>query len=124
MNILLWVFQAMLALLCLAGGSYKVFQFDELAKQLNAIPRSGWSVFGVIEMICAILLIVPGATKWMPALTPIAAAALSLEALTLAAVYAHYSLQLSPQNPLVWSVAIALLAAVVAYGRYAVKPLA
>jgi hypothetical protein len=31
MNILLWVLQVALALLCLAGGTYKVFKFDELA---------------------------------------------------------------------------------------------
>jgi hypothetical protein len=31
MNILLWVLQVALALLCLAGGAYKVFKFDELA---------------------------------------------------------------------------------------------
>ena len=31
MNVLLWVLQVALALLYLAGGSYKVFKFDELA---------------------------------------------------------------------------------------------
>ena len=32
MNILLWILQVALALLCLAGGAYKLFQFEELAK--------------------------------------------------------------------------------------------
>jgi hypothetical protein len=36
MNILLWVLQAALALLYLAGGAYKMFSFDELAKQFSA----------------------------------------------------------------------------------------
>jgi hypothetical protein len=119
MNMLLWVVQAVLALLYLAGGAYKTFAFDELATQMTALSRGGWRVLGVIEMACAVLLIVPAATRWMPLLTPIAAAALALETLALAAVYAGYSLTPTVHNPLVWALAMGLLAAFVAYGRYA-----
>ena len=59
--------------------------------------------------------------KWLPVLTPLAAAALALEGLALAALYARYSLELTATNPLVWVVAIGLMAAVVAYGRYAIS---
>ncbi len=124
MNILLWILQLALALLCLSGGAYKAFKFDVLAKQMRALPRGGWRALGVLEMLCGILLVVPAATSWMPVLTPLAAAALALEALALAAVYARYSLKLTAANPLVWSVAMGLMAAFVAYERYAVKPLA
>src|SRR5438874_13080694 len=124
MNVLLWVLQIALALLYLAGGAYKTFKFDELANQMRALPRSGWRAVGVFEMVCAVLLIVPAAAKWMPVLTPLAAAALALETLALAGLYARYSLQLTVANPLVWSVAMALMAAFVAYGRYAPRPLA
>ena len=41
MNVLLWVLQVALALLYLAGGSYKVFKFDELANHLHALSRGG-----------------------------------------------------------------------------------
>src|SRR5438445_1027316 len=92
MNVLLWVIQVALALLYLAGGSYKVFKFDELANQMRALSRGGWRAIGVLEMVCAILLVVPAAAKWMPVLTPLAAAALALETLALAALYARYSL--------------------------------
>jgi hypothetical protein len=119
MNVLLWVIQVGLALLYLAGGAYKTFMFDDLAHQLTALSRGGWRVLGVIEMVCAVLLIVPAAAKWMPMLTPIAAAALALETLALAAVYAGYSLALTAANPLVWALAMGLLAAFVAYGRFA-----
>jgi hypothetical protein len=118
MNILRWVLQAALAVLCLSGGAYKVFSFDELANQMRAIPRGGWRALGVFEMLCGVLLIVPAAVNWMPVLTPLAAAALALETLALAGVYARYSLKLAATNPLVWSVGMALLAAIVAYGRY------
>ena len=123
MNIFLWVVQLALAVLCLAGGSYKVFMFDELAKMpaTGALSRGGWAILGVFEMLCGVLLVVPSAMKWLPVLTPLAAAALALEGLALAALYARYSLELTATNPLVWVVAIGLMAAVVAYGRYAIS---
>src|SRR5262245_18122216 len=124
MNILLWVLQIALALLCLSGGAYKVFKFDELANQMPALSRGGWRALGLIEMLCGILLVVPAAANWMPIMTPLAAAALALETLALAGVYARYSLKLTAGNPLVWSVMMGLMAAFVAYGRYALRPLA
>ena len=123
MNVLLWVLQAALALLCLAGGAYKTFMFDALANHMRALSRGGWRVLGVFEMLCGILLIVPAAAKWMPALTPLAAAALALECLALAGLYSRYSLKLTAANPLIWSVGMGLLAAFVAYGRYVLRPL-
>jgi hypothetical protein len=76
----------------------------------------------MFEMLCAGLLVVPAAVKWMPVLTPLAAAALALESLALAGLYARYSLKLTATNPLVWSVVMGSLAAFVAYGRYALRP--
>jgi hypothetical protein len=122
MNIILWVLQVALALLYLAGGSYKVFKFDALANQMRALSRGGWRALGVLEMVCAVLLIVPVGANWMPILTPLAAGVLALETLTLAGLYARYSLKLTAANPLVWSAVMGLLAAFVAYGRYALMP--
>jgi len=124
MNILLWILQAALALLYLSGGAYKIFSFDEIAKQMVALPRSGWTALGVIEIVGAVLLIVPAVTKWMPTLTPLAAAVLALETLGLAALYARYSLQWVASNPMVWALVMGLVASFVAYGRYALRPLA
>ena len=126
MNALLWILQAVLALLCLAGGAYKIFQFDELAKMpaTSALPRGGWAALGVLEMVCGVLLVVPAAANWLPVLTPLAAAALALETLALAGLYARYSLKMAASNPLVWSVGMGLVAAFVAYGRYALRPAA
>ena len=124
MNALLWVFQVALALLSFAGGAYKVFMFDELAKvpTTGALSRGAWGALGVFEMLCAILLIVPSIANWMPVLTPLAAAALALESLALAGLYAQYSLKLTATNPLVWVVVMGLVAVFVAYGRYALLP--
>jgi hypothetical protein len=57
-------------------------------------------------------------------LTPLAAAALALESLALAVLYARYSLALTAANPLVWVAVGALIAAFVAYGRYTLRPAA
>jgi DoxX-like family len=124
MNVLLWVFQVALALLNLAGGAYKVFSYEELAKvpSAAALPRGGWAALGVLEMLGAVMLIAPAATKWMPVLTPIAAAVLALEALAVSVSHARYSLDLAATNPLVWSAAMMLMAAFVAYGRFSLSP--
>src|SRR2546422_11352292 len=111
MSILLWVIQVALAFLYLSGGAYKVFKFDALANHMRALPRGGWRALGVLEMVGAVLLVVP-------AVTP-PAAALALETLALAGLYARYSLKLTVTHPLVWSVVMGLLVAFVACGRYA-----
>src|SRR2546423_76926 len=110
MNVLLWVLQVGLAMLYLAGGAYKTFKFAELASQMRALPPAGWRALGVLEMVGAVLLIVPAAAQWMPVLTPLAAAALALETLALAGLYARacprtwspalstHSIRLMPRN--------------------------
>jgi VIT1/CCC1 family predicted Fe2+/Mn2+ transporter len=98
------------------------FKFDELANHMRALPRGGWRAHGIFEMLGAVLLVLPAAANWMPVLTPLAAAALALETLALAVLYARYSLELAATNPMVWAVVMGLLAAFVAYGRYALMP--
>jgi DoxX-like family len=120
MNVLLWILQVALALFCLMGGQYKLFHFEELAKmpQTVALSRGRWGAIGVFEMVCAILLVVPSAVKWVPVLTPLAAVAVALESLALAVLFAQYSLALTATNPLVYVVVMGLVAAFVAYGRF------
>lgn len=119
MNIVLWILQIALALLYISGGAYKVFKFDAHPNYVRALPRGGWGILGIIEMIGGVLLVVPPAVTGSPVLLPLVAAVLALEALGLAALYARYSLKLVAANPLTWSLAMGLLAVIVAYGRYA-----
>jgi hypothetical protein len=123
MNVLLWILQIILAFLYLAGGGFKTFNPQDVAKQITALPLGVWSAIGVFEVLGGILLIVPAAAKWMPSLTPLAAAMLALETLALATLYATYSLKLAVTNPLVWAVPMSLMAAFVAYGRYSLSPI-
>ena len=119
MNMLLWVLQIALAFVYCSGGAYKVFKFDTLANHMRVLPRGGWRALGMLEIVGAVLLVIPTAVTGMPALLPLAAAVLALETLGLAALYARYSLKLAATNPLVWSLGMGLVAALVAYGRYA-----
>lgn len=123
MNIVLWTFQALLSLLYLSGGAYKIFQFEELARQLNELPHVVWRALGVIEVLGALLLVIPAATKWTPALTPWAATVLAVETFLLAAFYARHSLALTATNPLIWSLVMGFSVAFVAYGRFVLSPL-
>ncbi|MEP7311900.1 MAG: DoxX family protein [Pseudomonadota bacterium] len=121
MNLLLWIFQIVLALLSIAGGAYKLFAYADLAKMpaTAALPQFAWGALGLFELACGLLLVVPPALKWMPVLTPLAAAALALESLGLVVLYSRYSTQLAPSNPLVWVALMAVLAVLIAYGRSA-----
>ncbi|HEX7191100.1 MAG TPA: DoxX family protein [Thermoanaerobaculia bacterium] len=119
MNVLLSVVQVIIALLSIAGGAYKVLMYDQLAKmpQAAVLPRGGWIALGVFEVLCG-LLIIPGLFR---RLTPLAATALAVESLGLAVLYARYSLEVTPSNPLVWVVLIAVMAGFVAYGRFTTR---
>ncbi len=124
MNIVLWVLQIGLALMNLAGGSYKLFSYEQLAKvpSAAALPRGAWGAIGVFEMLCGVLLVAgPFVTK-VPMLTSLVAAALAVEALVVSGIHARYSLALAATNPLVWSFSMAVVSALVAYGRYALRP--
>ena len=123
MNVLLWILQGGLALLLLTGGAYKLFASKELVKDVGVLPSGAWGAFGVVEIVAALLLIVPAATGWQPGLTALAAVVVAVESLVLSAVYASKSRALSASNPLLWSAALVLVAAFVAYGRTAISPL-
>lgn len=118
MNVLLWVVQVLVALLSIAGGAYKVLAYDQLAKmpQAAVLPHGAWIALGVFEVVCGLLLIIP-AFKMIP----LAATALAIEAMGLAVLYARYSTELTAQNPLVWVVVVAVMAAFIAFGRFAMK---
>ena len=78
MNIVLWILQILLALLFVfAGASKFLMPADEMAKNMPAYLSISFIYFiGVCEILGAIGLIVPWATKIKPGLTPLAAVGL------------------------------------------------
>jgi hypothetical protein len=122
MNILLWVLQALAALLYGASGTMKVFMFDKISADVasfGALPRKAWMVLGILELVCTAGLIVPGALHWRPALTVVAAALLAIESLVFVWVHAKYG----EITPIIMSGVLGLLMAFIAYGRMVLKPI-
>ncbi len=122
MNILLWVLQLLAALLYGASGIMKVFMLDTVSEgvpSFGALPREAWMALGVLELVCTIGLIVPGAFRWRPALTAGAAAVLAVESLVFIGVHASYG----ETGPIVLSAMLGLLMAFIAYGRMVLRPI-
>ncbi len=122
MNILLWVLQVLAALAYGASGSMKIFMFDNISKQVpsfGALPRTAWMVLGIIELVCTVGLIVPGALHWRPALTVVAATVLAIESLVFIGVHVKYR----ETGSIVMSAVLGLLMAFIAYGRMFLKPI-
>jgi DoxX-like family len=122
MNILLWVLQVALAWLCIAGGAFQIFKIQELQKNvasMRELPPSLWAVFGAFGCLAGLGLILPGATNMLPDLTPIAAAAVAAQSVVITALYIYYG----DRSPMVYSAAMAVMAAFIAYGRFSLKPL-
>ena len=122
MNILLWVLQVLAALLYGASGVMKVFMFDKISEDVpsfGALPREAWMALGILELVCAVGLIVPAAFHWRPALTVVAATVLAIESLVFIAVHAKYG----EITPIILSGVLGLLMAFIAYGRMVLKPI-
>jgi uncharacterized membrane protein YphA (DoxX/SURF4 family) len=122
MNILLWVLQILAALLYAASGTMKVFMFDKVSHDVpsfGALPRPAWTVLGIVELVCVVGLIVPGALHWKPNLTVTAAAILAIESLVFIFVHVKYR----EAAPIIMSAVLGVVMAFIAYGRMVLRPL-
>lgn len=122
MNTFFWVLQVLAALLYGASGVMKVFLFDKISGDVpsfGALPREAWMALGIIELICAVGLIVPAAFRWHPTLTIVAATVLAIESLVFIGVHVRYH----EIGSIIMSAVLGLLMAFVAYGRMFLKPI-
>ena len=122
MNILLWVLQALAALLYGSSGVMKVFMFDKVSQDVpsfGALPQRVWMILGIVELVCTVGLIVPGALHCQPQLTVVAAAVLAIESLVFVGVHVKYR----EVAPTILSGVLGLLMAFIAYGRVVLQPL-
>lgn len=122
MHILLWALQVLAALMYSVSGSMKLFMFDKISGEVpsfGALPREAWMALGILELVCAVGLIAPGAFHWRPALTVVAATILAVESLLFIWVHVKYS----EIGTIIMSAVLGLLMAFIAYGRMVLKPL-
>ena len=90
----LWILQVLAALLYTASGIMKVFMFDKISGDVpsfGALPREAWMALGILELVCALGLIVPSALRWHPQLTSVAATLLAVESLIFIWVHIQYA---------------------------------
>jgi uncharacterized membrane protein YphA (DoxX/SURF4 family) len=121
MNVLLWILQVLAAVMYGASGVMKVFMFDKISQEVpsfGALPRNGWMVLGVVELVCTAGLIIPEAIHWRPALTVVAAAILATESLVFIGVHAKYR----EAGSMIMSGTLGLVMALIAYGRMVLTP--
>ncbi len=121
MNIALWVVAVILAVAFLGAGVMHAFRYEQARRQFAWVrdTAKGLVTFiGVAELLGALGLILPAATGILPWLTPVAAVGLAV--IVALAVLFHLSRHEYPNigMPLI----LLLLAAFVAYGRFALVP--
>jgi uncharacterized membrane protein YphA (DoxX/SURF4 family) len=121
LNIALWILQVLLAALFLWHGQFMVFPPADMVAMINANIGPGLRVFiGVAEILAAAGLILPGVTRILPFLTPLAAAGLMI-VMASASVFHLYR---GETTSAISAVVILLLVSVVAYTRWKVAPIA
>jgi hypothetical protein len=115
----LWIVQGLLAALFLFAGGLKLYlPIAELTKE---IPLAGSLVrfLGVVEVLGAIGLILPGLLRIQPGLTPLAAAGLVIIMIGATGI----TLLMGPVAPALFPLVAGILAAFVAYGRWRLAPI-
>ena len=120
MNIALWIVQGLLAALFLFGGGMKlVMPIEEMMKQMP-LPLPDWFLLftGVVEVLGAVGLILPWLLRIRPGLTPLAAAGLVIVMIGAAA----YTLAAGEVASALMPLAVGILCAFVAYGRWRLTP--
>ena len=124
MNIVLWIIQILLALLFLVAGVPKlIFSVDELMRNAppNAIrfPDLFMKFIGLVEVLGALGLVLPGLLRTRQELTPLAA--LGLLVVMIGAIVT--TIMSGGVAEAIVPLVVALLLAFVAYGRWKLKPL-
>jgi uncharacterized membrane protein YphA (DoxX/SURF4 family) len=121
MNITLWIVQIVLAIVFLWHGTLFLAPPAELVETMNA-QIAPWlrTLIGVAEVLAAVGLILPSATRTLPKLTPLAAAGLMLVTLCAAGLHILRGEVATAIMPAV----LFVLAALVAYGRGRARPIA
>ena len=119
MNVGLWILQILLGLfMAVASGLPKLIVPVEQLPMPIPIPGPLLLFIGVAEIAGGLGLILPGLLRIRPGLTPLAAAGLGLVAIGGMA----YQIAAGEPGNAVFALAIAVLCALVGYGRWQVVP--
>lgn len=122
MNFFLWVLQIFLALHTITGAFWK---FSNTAEQtmpsLAAIPNGLWMSLSIVELLCAVGLVLPLFSKSHGKLAPLAALVIAAEMLLFCAV--HLFSGDPTYGSIVYWLVVAAVCGFIAYGRLVLKPI-
>jgi len=123
MNIVLWIVQALVALAFVLAGFMTASQpIERLKKSLNWVNHYSASfvrLVGILEILGALGLLLPGLAHILPWLTPVAAVGLAL--MMSGAIFVH--LRLKEYASLTAPIVLLVLFLFMAYGRFVLAPL-
>ena len=121
MNILLWVLQVLLAFHTTMGAVWKFSVSEQAIPSLSVIPHGLWLALSIVELICALCLVLPALSKRLGTLAPAAASFIVAEMLL------YCILDLVSNEPdyghLIYWLVVAFVSGFIAYGRFALKPI-
>lgn len=120
MNVVLWVLQVLLALHTAAGAMWKFFNSEQTVASLKAIPHGVWLGMSVVELLCAVGLILPAFNKRLSIVAPVAAAVIAAEMLVFSGLHIHSGD--ADRGELIYWLVVAAICAFIAYGRIVAKP--
>ena len=120
MNVALWILQVLLAVQFLFHGWIFTFPPAEMVELMNDLVPPWFRIFiGVAELLAAVGLVLPSATRILPWLTSLAAAGLMI--VTASATVLH--LTRGEIGNAIYTAVLFVLVTVVAYMRWRVKPI-
>src|SRR5688572_18636948 len=121
MNVLLWVLQILLAVAFFAHGWFLLFPPANMVELMNSTIGPRFRIFiGVAEVVAAVGLTLPGITRTVPWLVPLAAAGLMI--VMLSATVFHIMRGDEVSSAIITTLLFAM-ATFVAYMRWKVKPI-
>ena len=120
MNNFLWVLQIILALHTAMGAIWKLTNSEQSVASLKAIPHGVWLGLVLLELLCTLGLILPSLNKRLAIVAPIAALGIAAEMLLFSGVHLYSG---DPNyGPMLYWLVVASICAVIAYGRFVIKP--
>jgi uncharacterized membrane protein YphA (DoxX/SURF4 family) len=123
MDVALWVAQGLLALIMLMAGLPKINQPREKMLDRMAFVEDFTDgpirTIGILEVLAAVGLILPGLTGIAPILVPLAAVGVAL--IQMGAIVVH--VRRSESRPLVMNLVLVAIAIFIAWGRLGDYPL-
>lgn len=122
MNILLWIIQSLLAVHTAVGALWKFSNTaEETMPSLAMIPHPVWFGMSVLEILCALLLVLPALVPKLSRLAPIGAGMIAAEMLLFCAVHIA-SGNIANVGPMIYWLVVAGVCALIAYARTRLQP--